>query len=650
MSLAEYPPKAHDAPLTESPPTSEPGRVRWSLPDWGWLPLLGLTAAAGLWLVSTANFLSQAGMGGGEATFWGGLVLLVGPVALRLASPAPARGERIGLVAMTGLGLYLVKYMNSPSGFTFADEFVHLYNAEAVLRTGQLFNPNPILAVTSYYPGLASVTAALSGLTGWPLFPSGLVIMGAARLIMMLALYLLYEQVSGSSRAASLAALIYTANSNFVFFSADFSYESLALPLAILALFAIARREVVPAFSERLGLTLVAAVATCGVIVTHHVTAYFLVAFLCLWEVGLWVIPYLSPAWGDIRLPAAAPRWLSFSAGPKGMALFALVCTLGWLALVAPYTLTYLTPVLRGALQSMAAWVAHGSSGRELFQSSTGVVPPLWERVVGIGSVLLCLAGLPFGLRAMWEHYRHTVLAWLMGGLAVAYFGTLPLRLVPQAWETGNRASVLMFIGLAFALSLVGLELWQPRRLPKLGQALFGAAAVIVFFGGVIAGWAPPLRLAHPYDVAVDDQILVPPGLSVARWSETVLGPGNRVGADVSNCRYLLAYGMQSPLCGSNWAMTLLLKAKTIGPGELQLIRETGLQYILVDRRLISRDDMAGYYFDPLGSAALAPSVLYPPEAYAKFDKQARVSRLLDAGDIVLYDEKAILPDVASLK
>jgi hypothetical protein len=618
--------------------------------SWGWLPLLSLTGAAGLLLISTANYLARSGISRAELPFWGGLVMLVAPVAQRLTAQAAARRERIGLIVLLGLGLYLVKFMNSPLGFTFADEFVHLSNSESVLRTGQLFGPNPILPVTPLYPGLASVSAALAALTGWPLFETGLVLIGAARLVIMLALYLFYEQVSGSSRAASLATLVYTANSNYVFFSASFSYESVALPLVILVLFAIARREYSSQLSQRISLTVVALLGIGGVVITHHLSAYFLVAFLCVWELAILSFPYLASAWGEIWPPKTEPRLLSFCAGPKELAVVALLGTLAWLTLVAAYTFTYLTPVFRGAAQSMLNLLAGESVGRELFRSTSGYVSPLWERVVGVGSVLLCLAGLPLGLRAIWQRYRHTVVAWLLGGGALAYFGTLPLRLVPKAWETGNRASVLMFIGLAFVLALGGLELWPPRRRPGLGRAILAGAAVIVFMGGVIQGWAPDLRLAHPYEVAVGSQRLEPQGLSVARWSASMLGTGNRVGADVVNCRYLLAYGRQSPLCGSEWQMRLLLTAENIGTGQLQLIRDTQLRYVLIDRRLVSQDNMLGYYFDQTGGGPLPASALMAPDLYEKFDEQPQVSRLVDSGYVVLYDEKALLSDASKLK
>ena len=627
-----------------------PGRPLSATGRWGWLPLLSLIGAAGLLLISTGDFLARSGSGRGELPFWGGLLMLVAPVALRLTSQAAARRERIGLIVFLGLGLYLVKFMNSPSGFTYADEFVHLYNSETVLQTGQLFGLNTILPVTPLYPGLASVSAALAGLTGWPLFQTGLVIIGAARLVITLALYLLYEQVSGSPRVAGLAALIYTANSNYMFFSASFSYESLALPLVILVLFAVARREQTPQLSERVGLSLVAFLGICGVVVTHHLSAYFVVAVLCIWELGVLVQPYLAWVRRRIRLRRPEPGRPGFRAGPKELAPIALIGTLAWLALVAPYTVTYLMPVIRGAADSTITWLAGGSGARELFRSTSGYAAPLWERVVGIGSVLICLGGLPFGLRASWQRYRHTVLAWLLGIGAVAYFATLPLRLVPKAWETGNRASVLMFIGLAFTLALGGLELWRPPRLPRLGRALFAVGAAIVFMGGLIAGWPPELRLAHPYEVAVGSARLEPQGLNVARWSASMLGTGNRVGADVANCRYMLAYGMQYPLCGSEWDMRLLLTAKSLVPGHLQLIRNEQLRYILIDRRLISQDAMAGYFFDATGGGPLPASALYAPEVYQKFNAEEHVSRILDSGDIVLYDTKALLNNVSNVK
>ena len=71
-----------------------------------------------------------------------------------------------------------------------------------------------------------------------------MIVVGAARVLMMLALFLLYERACGDSRLAGVGALVYAANPGFLFFDAQFAYESLALPLAVFTLWCIQRREV----------------------------------------------------------------------------------------------------------------------------------------------------------------------------------------------------------------------------------------------------------------------------------------------------------------------------------------------------------------------------------------------------------------------
>lgn len=124
---------------------------------WGWLPALSLISALGLVLVALADTLSRSGSGQYEFLLWVGALALIVPVAVRLASTAPARRERIGLIVVTVVGLYLIKVMHSPNEFIFSDELVHLQNGNSILQTGTLFNANSILPVTPLYPGLETV-------------------------------------------------------------------------------------------------------------------------------------------------------------------------------------------------------------------------------------------------------------------------------------------------------------------------------------------------------------------------------------------------------------------------------------------------------------------------------------------------------------
>ena len=79
-----------------------------------------------------------------------------------------------------------------------------------------------------------------------------------------------------------------------------------------------------------------------------------------------------------------------------------------------------------------------------------------------------------------------TLILVLMG---LAYFGFLVLRLSPQAWETANRASEFLYLGLAFLLAIGAVELWRQSRFPWIGKIVFMLCTGILVFGGVIAGW-----------------------------------------------------------------------------------------------------------------------------------------------------------------
>src|SRR6187455_2985670 len=106
----------------------------------------------------------------------------------------------------------------------------------------------------------------------------------AARLIFVLALFLFFERASGSARIAGVASLIYMTNPHFLYFDAQFGYETMALPLAAVVLFVIARRAQTPR-AVWSGLTVIALVTIGSVVVTHHVTSAMLAGFLLLWGV-----------------------------------------------------------------------------------------------------------------------------------------------------------------------------------------------------------------------------------------------------------------------------------------------------------------------------------------------------------------------------
>ena len=188
-----------------------------------WAPVLALSSAFGVLSVAVAYAAARGG-GTDETAYWLGLLLIVVPLAIRLLSARPSSTERLLLLLMGAFALYLVKVLHSPVAFTLHDEFSHLRTATDILEYGELFRPNPLLIASPFYPGLELLTVGLVRLTGLPIFEAGILIIGAARLLHVVALYLLYLRLSRSPRVAGVGTLLYAANPSFLFFDAAFSY------------------------------------------------------------------------------------------------------------------------------------------------------------------------------------------------------------------------------------------------------------------------------------------------------------------------------------------------------------------------------------------------------------------------------------------
>jgi hypothetical protein len=584
--------------------------------DWGRLPFFTLVAGETLFVIAAANALARSGHPGGGVLFWVAILSFFALAAFRLTSSIPSRKERAAIVVVVGMTLYLVKLLKDPFTFTYSDEFIHSYNALKVLDTGALLNDNPILGVTPQYTGLPTAASAVASLTGFHVFGAGVVVIGAARLVMMLALFLLFEEITRSSRAAGLAALIYTANANFMFFTAQYAYESLALPLAVLVMAGVSRWMRRDDDAARRAWAVAAVIASTAVVMTHHMTSYALLGFLAA-----------------VSLVHAVVGRGRATANPWPFVIFTGVAMIVWLTFVASDTVGYLTPIFTTALEAAAQTISNETAPRELFESDSGVKGSAVERVVALSSVALIALSLPFALREVWRGYRRQAVALVFAAAAVGYLGMLFLRFIPKAWEVGNRASEFLFLGVALMLALAAVACDDVRRFaPR--QSLLAAAAVVVFAGGIITAVPPDVRLALPYRIAAEDgRVLEPPGAAAAAWARE-MASGSRFGADESNARQLLAHG-QIALAGSSPNVFDVLQYPNLTPLMVSVLTENRLRYVVMDRRRIREDKTVGYFF---ASDRAARAGIFPRTWYTKFDRQPGVSRVFDSGDLAIYD------------
>jgi hypothetical protein len=625
--VREPPRPAHPTAVVAEPSRPEP---RFRL---GRLPQIALLTGLGLLVVSVADALSRATITESPLIYWTGLLLIGLPIFWRLVSREPSDGERLGLVCMLGMALYGVKLLRDSLLFTLPDEFVHSFNSQQIVERHHMFHDVSIQPISAHYPGLEGAASSLMSLTGMSSYGSGVLVVGAARLVLLIGLFLLFRRISGSARMAGLGVAIYVGNFNFLIFGAQFAYESLALPLLVFVLMAVAEREASPRDWAR-SWAVPVVLGTAAIVVTHHITAYMLAVVLAAIAVTHYVIRR------EVRWP-----------NPWPFAALAAALAAVWLVFVATATAGYLTPVLQDAWTSLIHTISGQSGGRGLFQASSAdsqdvaATAPFVARVVTFSSVLLLLAALPFGLRQAWLRHRTQPFAPILCLAAVGFFATLGLRFVPAAWETANRAAEFLFLGLAFVVALAiplaysWLEGRGPRSAPWFGRAVLAGGLGVVLCAGIISSWPWDAQMPAPVKADAHGRTIESEPLGVARFVSGEI-PKGRFAASETDARLLIAPGGAWAESGNNPDIESLLATAELEPWQLPLLHDRNLRYVVTDRRRRSADTTRGYSFS-VTPAGGKPDSLLPRASQEKWELVPGSARVYDSGNIAIYDLKA---------
>jgi hypothetical protein len=620
--------------------------------------------------VGVGDAASRAGhnYSGALAFFWLGLLLIFVPVGVRVLMRDVGLRERLSLIVLLGVALYGVKILGSPYAFTFGDEYIHLRNTEDILRTRHLFQLNPLLPTAAYYPGLAAATAGLVDLTGLSTFVAGLLIIGAARVLISTCFFLVAVRVTGSGRAAAGASLVYIANPMFLFWSSSFSYEDMALPLAAFAIWWLGRTR--QEASRLVPIVTVGAIA--AVVITHHVSAFALTGLLAAW----WLAERLTgqrTAEGErssagqrvVRAAAARPSGGGHSIGL--MALIAGVGTGAWFHFVARPAESYLWNTnLFPALRQLGSLLVGHRPLRHLYSGSIGATAPTWYILAGFAATALLLLGLLLALRREWrtgflprrtgdgKHWRGHAPMIVATAVAVVF----PLALLPRLTSVGGavsaRSSEYIFTGLGCVLGLLAVEATRsrygkPNRQAGQGKLVGGRrtlavalAVTAIFVGELTVGVRYNQLLpesSHPQGYPWTVQ---PDVINAAEWARKHLGMNQRFGVDAIDSNALATYGEQDPVnVDSVWPVFF---ATTMNKTVVHTIRELGIRYIFVDWRMTRSRPLAygNYYFSAYEPKNGVYSGPFPGAALRKFASTACARRVYHSGPIEIFDVSRI--------
>jgi len=586
-------------------------------------PLIVLLSSVGTLAVAAAYAAGREGWPYLGALYWPGELLVYVPIALRAYSrrlTKPAEG--FALVLLLFAQQTLLFRMYSPLELKFPDELQHWRGTVNVIHSGTLNQPNYSLPVAVHYPGLEALGGAVSASTGLSVTATAFIVAALLHLLAACALYVLCLRIKADWRVATLACIIYAAEPHYMFFDAMYLYQSLALPFLLLTVWAL---RLLRSSGRATGSWVVLLIAIGVVTVSHHVTAFVMVALLgSLAAAGL-----CRPRRGRELRPMAA--WLAATAA-----------VLAWVLLVARDVPGYLAPTL-AQLRGSAAGLLHGQLGATA-PGAAPLVEPLDERLATIGALGILVFLVVLGSLRLWpERHAEPWTIPLIGG-ALLIFVAGALRMVASdGAELSGRASTFIYIPVALvaAIALRGIRGSDTGRHDRgrRGLALLGGAApvvgaAVILMGGVASGW-PPIwdRLPGPYLVSGFERSVDPQGVAAARWALGALGPGRRWAQDSTAYSLLATIGDQNTVR----TVAMLFDGQGADAAARSLVKQEDIQFLAIDLRDSMQLPASGAYFpvDPNADRYISPLPRSDLEAPGRV---AGVSRIYDSGDIYLYD------------
>ena len=410
-------------------------------------------------------------------------------------------------------------------------------------------------------------------LTGMSSFGAGLIVIAAARLTLTLAMLALFYGLCGSWRIASLGAAFYAGNSNFLLWSAQFSYESLSLPLLVVVLALIVQRAA-GGKPDRHIWSIPTVIVIAAIVITHHLTSYLLDVILIL----LVLAPRVSRG-----------RLNNLRVGR--FALVSVVLATGWLVVVASETVGYISPLVTNAVDEALKTIGGESAPRAPFSSSSGVVPtPLLEKAIAFGALVLLFAAVPFGLRAVWRRHKRDPIAVGFCLIALGYFAILVLRWSPTlgksatAWASSSSSAWASWSRTAW------LTACSPADTGPLVRGAISIAACVVVVGGAITGWPPDNILASPVTVRIAGRQIDSETLAVGSWVGR-RPTGSGYAATAADGRTILLDGQANVVTAPSADLQDILPKKTITSGQFALMRADNIRYVVVDTRKRADDD-----------------------------------------------------------
>jgi hypothetical protein len=555
-----------------------------------------------------------------NGSFWISVIISCSATLFVILDRSIAERYKLLTLFVLGLILFLPHVLGSPDRFLFYDELTHQTNTNMIANSGST-NFQSVHPFIASYPGVELITVSLVFLTGLSTYQCGLILIGFVHSILIIFLYLFFKTISGSERIAALGAFTYLSLDMYVFFESMFSYESLALCFLTFCLYIMAKLILSNGTAKR-SFFITLAFSISALVITHHFTAYFLVAITS----SMFVFSL-------VRRPTKPARIGS-------ILLLTLVLVLSWIFFVSVLSVSYyqnlfIDRFMRAISTPLTNSGVGGLASQPLFTF------PTYEMIIR-RFLYLPLTFLFFIIGVFYSRHNKVIpkfFGWTLISFGFLYF--LPRIVV---LFTGiidlSRFYEFLFVGTAFVIGC-GLErlFFHPRRklivLQTTRPAVF-ILLIVILVGGIGIGVSPPYRSpgsttpsASGLDSYTSDVF------HAADWFVSRAGFYNRISTDSRTGILFTNYAQQ--YATRDDAQDVFYPS-TVDGTVTYYLGISDISYLVIDRRISSLLPEVGYYFDRGETNLENYSQPVPTESLDKFDSSHLFIKVYDNGNINMYN------------
>ncbi len=558
-----------------------------------WLRLIAVLSLSVL-LIALSMWLATRGQSNLQfPVFWTGVLLGFAGLSYQVIKVAKTPRDYQEILVVLGIWGMVPRLLRGGLSPLFFDEFDHLRLAQDLTATGHAVALDHLFQIGASFPGLELLTSTTAFVSSLSLWNVGIIVVVLAHVLGILGLFTLVGEHRRSARQGAFAALFYACNPSWLYFHAQFSYETLAMPLLIWLLVFADRWQRDGASRSTVGSFLVVAAA---LPIVHHATSAITLAILLIW---VFASISLDVFGSNHHLSKATKRLVLASS-------IAAVLVIARLVLIGPTLWHYWSPVLNvsSIWHSLLKLIDGSGGGRTLFG---GAHLPWWEITAGFLLVPLLLFILGRALLQIRKSPTPTdgleVTFWV---LAVAFFLTLPLDLVSSLSEAVHRSWGFAFLGLAAVAGGVVVPFLEREGRWRLFTT--GIVFSVIAIAGTSVGISTNYQFPGPVEAGVDGRSIGSETAMVANWFALHSGSSDHVFVDRFISRQIAVSTRADVMMP--WQLWQVAYAPSLDSVTLEWLRRFQVTYMVFDRRMTTIIPQTGFWYSPSEPAAYLNSLV----------------------------------------